>query len=1172
MRKEGITYIVYIAKEERMDLYPNMSKSELTTWAQVHGLESLLQIPARIVQNKVQEDHSAWLWIYKQSTIPLLELISRPTASGAANQKNAPRSFQEAGIEYLQQAKKNTQEAYEEEEELLRRTPSTLPAIESLWSRLCTLRARIRNVASPRKHNERLGHRIWVEENPPTIIYKEETQAWCGDNRWPEIRIDLQSSPTIMRCQCTHGKRGQCSIGLSAIDTVLLSLCDPSRNRQHQNLEHLLSTPRWSRQLEHFDKSILEKESEKGELGWRLKITKIQGVTLIPVLCSKTNSGDWKHKQIDFETLWQWVDSTQISKEEQQRIRLLWPEREDTLKGITHKHRQALHHMAISTLINHPRVFLGARAKSPISIQEMHLRIHAFTRNKMIHFQLKCGEHTIEAHEFEHYIQHRTAGGIWIHDKKEMLYVIDLSLKKQSLIRSILELQLPEEAKDELRKRIPKISKTIPLSLTEELECPSIPTNSSPIFQLELKSSQKFEVTAIVRPIHLARIPGEGEEKIYEYHQGDHVSGNRNLLLEINRLDKSIIKLSLNKNQKKWIFSEPNRILSLVDELRESNYPTEWIGTSITQAKKEDLKTKISFDSQGFTIDGSIDIDGGVPLTQLLIAVREHRPFINIHGAKWLALSTELRRNLLTLADAIQPVQEKLFLSQQHIPVVHSILTEAIKPTEWLEKVQKMEKPPILPSLESIKATLRPYQHKGYQWLFELSQWSPGACLADDMGLGKTIQTLSFLSTQEGPFLVVGPTSLAMNWYYETQKFCPDLSPSVYRGENRKNLLRHLRPKDLLITSYNLLTRDIQDLQNVKFSVFVLDEAQAIKNPQTARSKAAQKISADFILTLTGTPIENHLSDLWSLFRVTNPGLLGSQAQFYKRFIKDNRREALAQLLSPFLLRRLKSQVATDLPERIEIEDYIDLSISERTFYTKVYASVLSKLNFYNPEQRFQMLAALTKLRQISCHPRLVDPTFVGTSSKVERCIDLLLQMRAMNRKVLIFSQFVQLLQIVKSRAEQENLSYCYLDGSLSLEKREEQVETFQRGEKDCFFISLKAGGSGLNLTIASEVILLDPWWNPAVEAQAADRSHRIGQTQQVSIYRLISRNTIEASIINLHQKKKEVAAHLLQDRDQILSIHEIRSILTNPVSESIEKTEEETPLEAALKNENRNE
>ena len=1155
-----------------MDLYPNMPKSELMEWAQIHGLEAQLQIPARIVQNKIREDHSAWLWIYKQSSTPLLEVISRPTANGAATQNNAPREFQQAAIAYLEAAKKNTEEAYKEEEILLKKSPPSLPSLEQLWSRLTTLRARVRNVATPRKHTDRLGHRIWVEENPPTIIYKEETQAWCGDGRWPEIRIDLQSSPTIMRCQCTHGKRGQCSIGLSAIDTILLSLCDSSRQRQHQNLDHLLSTPRWSRQLEHFDKTLFEEEQEHGELGWRIKLTKNQGFSLVPILCSQNKSGEWKHKKIELESLWSWIEQHEISSEDQFRTRLLWPEQEDTLKNISQKHRQALHHMAIESLSSHPRVFLGARSKTPVTIKKQKLSMHAYIRNNMIHFRLYCGKSQIESHLFESMIKNRVAGGIWIFAEENNISLCNLSIKKQSLINKIIQLQLPKEAKEELRKRIPHISKVIPISLTEELEGPIVPTNPKPVFQLMLKSSNTLEVTAIVRPIHLSYSPGEGDTKIYEHSQGNQVSGNRDLLLEINKLNKSISLLRLPPNQKKWMLSDPDTILSFIDDLRESTYQAEWVGSSITKAHKEDLHTTISYSSQRFCIEGGINLGDEVPLTKLLIAAREQRPFINIQGSKWLLLSAELRRNLLILADAIQPVQQKLFLSQQHIPVVQDILHNAKKPTEWLDKVQKIQHPPTIPDTHNLRATLRPYQKQGYQWLFELAQWAPGACLADDMGLGKTIQTLAFLSTQKGPFLVVGPTSLATNWYYETRKFCPNLTPSVYRGENRKNILPHLRPRDLLITSYNLLARDIEDLQNVKFSVLVLDEAQAIKNSQTARSQAAQKITANFVLTLTGTPIENHLSDLWSLFRVSNPGLLGSQQQFYKRFVKDNRREALAKLLSPFLLRRLKSQVATDLPQRIEIEDYIDLSIPERQFYNKMYTSVLSKLNFYNPEQRFQMLAALTRLRQSSCHPRLVDPSFVGTSSKVERCIDLLLQMRAMNRKVLIFSQFVQLLQIVKNRIEQEGLSYCYLDGSLSVEKREKQVEQFQNGNADCFLISLKAGGSGLNLTIASEVILLDPWWNPAVEAQAADRSHRIGQTKQVSIYRLISRNTIEASIIKLHQQKREVAAHLLQDSDQIISIDEIRSILTNPENEAIETIEEESPSQISQKNENKSE
>ena len=1156
-----------------MDLYPNMPIDALLTWAEEFGVEHILHIPARMVQGKVLEDHSAWLWVYKQSKTSIQEVICRPTATGAANQNNAPLAFQVASITYLQEAQQHVQKALEEEVQLLKQHPPNLPALQDLWSRLLVLRSKIRNVATPRRMADRIGHRIWVEENPPTIIYKEESQAWCGDQRWPELRIDLQSNPTIMRCHCTRGKRGQCSIGLSAIDTILQSLSDPQRIQKHKNLEQLLSTPRWSRQLMELDKALTREPFEK-QLGWRVKILKNQGFSIEPIFCSRSKEGEWKQKKIEVDALLPEVGipHSTLNIEDQNRLRLLWPEEQDLPKNISNRHRQALIHMAIATLNDRSLFFLGARSKEPATIQKSTISITGSPKNGMIQFSILCSDIKIENHEFASLLNHRVAGGIWILPIKNTLHIIELPLKKQRLIKKLTKLSIPLEAYDSFCQRIPNIGQIVDISLSKDLEGTSFPTNSAPIFQLELKSSNKMEVTAIVRPIHVAYTAGQGISKIYDYHNGKQVVGERDFSAELQLLSKAITALSLQKNQQRWFITDPDTIIRLFDALKEKHYRVEWIGCSITEVKSQHLKTKISVISQGFTIEGNISLDGEVPLQNLLVAVRENRPFINIEGAKWLMLSSELRRRLLSLADAIQPKQNQLFLSQQHIPVVEQLLPDTEKPTEWIEKAQKMKNPTGAPILKHFHTKLRPYQEKGYHWLHHLSQWAPGACLADDMGLGKTIQTLAFLSTRSGPFLIVGPTSLASNWYYETRKFCPKLNPSVYRGTQRKNILLNLPPNSVIITSYSILTRDIEELQKVKFSIFVLDEAQAIKNPQTARSQSAQKIHADFVLTLTGTPIENHLTDLWSLFRVSNPGLLGSQAQFFKRFIKENRRAALAQILSPFLLRRLKSQVASDLPERIEIEDYIDLSLAERDIYNKAHLSLISKLNFQNPEKRFQMLAALTKLRQIACHPRLVDSSFIGQSSKIERCIDLLLQMKAMNRNVLIFSQFVQLLKLLRERLQQEQISFCYLDGSLSLEKREEQVQIFQQGKHNCFLISLKAGGSGLNLTTASEVILLDPWWNPAVEAQAADRSHRIGQKKQVSIYRLISRNTIEASILQLHRQKRDVAAHLLQDRDQILSFEEIRNVLTNSASEASEKTAEESLSIDAPKNENRSE
>jgi len=451
---------------------------------------------------------------------------------------------------------------------------------------------------------------------------------------------------------------------------------------------------------------------------------------------------------------------------------------------------------------------------------------------------------------------------------------------------------------------------------------------------------------------------------------------------------------------------------------------------------------------------------------------------------------------------------------------------------------------PELPS--TLQADLRDYQEEGFRWMSRLAKWGVGACLADDMGLGKTVQTIALLLERAtlGPVLVVAPTSVSNNWESELNKFAPTLKPYFYRDGGRQELLDRAKEFDVVIASYGLLQQDGDMFIEKHWATIILDEAQAIKNINAKRTKIAHKLQADLKIVTTGTPIENHLGELWSLFRFLNPGLLGTQQQFMEHFIgpieRDNDADArnhLKRLIQPFILRRTKTQVLDELPPKTEITVEIPLSEGERAMYEAVRVSALENIAKDKGEKQqggnhLKVLAAITKLRLASCHPKLVMEGSTLTGSKLEYFGNLVEELLENNHKALVFSQFVKYLAIIREYLDAKGISYQYLDGSTPVAQRKTRVDEFQDGKGDLFLISLKAGGSGLNLTAADYVIHMDPWWNPAVENQASDRAHRIGQTRPVTIYRLVAENTIEQKIVKLHQHKRELADSLLEGSD----------------------------------------
>ncbi|MBM4319062.1 MAG: DEAD/DEAH box helicase, partial [Deltaproteobacteria bacterium] len=396
-----------------------------------------------------------------------------------------------------------------------------------------------------------------------------------------------------------------------------------------------------------------------------------------------------------------------------------------------------------------------------------------------------------------------------------------------------------------------------------------------------------------------------------------------------------------------------------------------------------------------------------------------------------------------------------------------------------------------------------------------------------------------------GPALVVAPTTVVLNWQREAERFTPALRVRVLRGQAQLQLLDGLGPGDVVVTTYGLTTRYQDRLKALPFSTLVLDEAQAIKNPETQRARAVFHLQAPCRVALTGTPVENRAGELWSLFHAIAPGLLGSAESFRERFalpIERDRdqaaQELLARMIRPFVLRRLKAQVAPELPPRTEVRIDVELSREERVLYDELRASALAALAGVGggggangggeQQRRFQVLAALTRLRQLACHPQLVHPVTDVGSAKLAVLRELLAQLRHEGHRTLIFSQFTSHLALVRRMLEQEGVAFCAFDGSTPALQRRAEVDAFQGGSGEVFLLSLKAGGTGINLTAADYVVFLDPWWNPAVEDQAADRTHRIGQQRPVTIYRLVARDTIEEGILALQREKRELVQALL--------------------------------------------
>lgn len=596
---------------------------------------------------------------------------------------------------------------------------------------------------------------------------------------------------------------------------------------------------------------------------------------------------------------------------------------------------------------------------------------------------------------------------------------------------------------------------------------------------------------------------------------------------------------------------------AVVDRLLAANWQV--VSEGILIRRPGAVRLSVKSDVDWFELDGQVDFEGvTASLPSLLAALRSGKKYVQLddgtHGMlpeEWLkryggladlgtAEGNQIRfgRTQALLLDALLAAQENVQFDRSFV--------------DFRERLQAFSGISSSETTSGFSGELRPYQKEGLGWLHFLRDFQFGGCLADDMGLGKTVQVLALLAARRDqrrekgephqPSIAVVPKSLVFNWIEEGHRFAPQLRIANYTGLDRSTLLQNPQDCDLLVTTYGTLLRDITTLKDVRFDYAILDEATAIKNSNSQSAKACRLLSADHRLAMTGTPVENHLGELWSLFEFLNPGMLGRSTAFNSmtRGTQPDTLHMLAQALRPFLLRRTKEQVLTDLPEKTEQTLYCEMDTKQRALYNELKeyyrASLAQRVQDVGlKKSKIHVLEALLRLRQAACHPGLLDKKkSQEPSAKLEALFEQLDEIVDGGHKALVFSQFTSLLAIVRGQLDARKITYEYLDGSTR--DRGHRVQRFQT-DPECplFLISLKAGGHGLNLTAADYVFILDPWWNPAVEAQAVDRAHRIGQTNRVFAYRLICRDTVEDKILELQKSKRDLADAIISEDNSLI-------------------------------------
>ncbi|MEI8396450.1 MAG: DEAD/DEAH box helicase [Rhodospirillaceae bacterium] len=804
-------------------------------------------------------------------------------------------------------------------------------------------------------------------------------------------------------------------------------------------------------------------------------------------------------------------------------------------------------------LIEHPLVFDARRRDRPLELVAYPVEL-VVTENRG-HYKFT--------------LSHRAPGPTVFMEAETptRLRVVDFSAKTLAVQEILGEggLTVPRQGRERVLALLKDQHPSLPIRADiAEADQPAIEGQPGPVLQIA-PLDEGLKIAMVVRPFGPSGpyyLAGQGGQSVLAVIDGVRQRCNRDLDAERRAAAATLAALpTLHREAAtghEWIIGDTESALEFLLETRACLPPPviEWPeGRRLAvhpEVSAGSLALKVGGARDWFQINGEVRIDEELVLDMQDLLKRLDKAkgrFIPLADGSFITLTRKFQKQLERLGGVAEDQAKGLRLATLGAVAIQDLVEDAgtVKADkEWKAFVTRLsaagQHRPVVPS--TLQAELRDYQVEGFQWLSRLAYWQAGACLADDMGLGKTVQAIAAMLEQAplGPCLVIAPTSVCHNWEHELERFAPTLTVQRLGATgSRAEHISGLKPMDVLVTSYGLLHQEADHLAEIDWQMAVFDEAQAIKNAETRRARAGQRIKARFRLALTGTPIENYLEELWSLFNIINPGLLGSRESFSRRFgtpIERNRSDsalhALRALIRPFILRRTKSTVLAELPPRTELTLEIALPEEERAFYEAVRRRALEAIAQLREggtggQTRIHILAEITRLRRACCHPGLVDAETELPGAKLEAFLELVEELVRNRHKALVFSQFVGQLERVREALVARGITHQYLDGGTPAKDREKRVTAFQAGEGDLFLISLKAGGTGLNLTAADYVIHLDPWWNPAVEDQASDRAHRIGQQRPVTVYRLIVRDSIEERILDLHRAKRDLATDLLE-------------------------------------------
>jgi len=875
----------------------------------------------------------------------------------------------------------------------------------------------------------------------------------------------------------------------------------------------------------------------------------------------------------------------------------------------------------VELLVGHPRVdmlFPGRRKVRPARIEsgEIRIRLSRIEPEPVVEVPLAALGTTAKrsaakGYALEATFNGRTLGGpdtgtiatqerfLTAFASDGFIGISSLGLGDADLVMAIVQAsgRFSPEAACLLVDRFDRLGGGIPIEIPDELKGREVAPESRLLLRFTPVVTGGIVAELRARPIPggPAFAPGEGAPSLAALSGGERLRTTRDLALERALAVARGALLDPRMAAPLWgITLDGDDLMAFIERLEGEagkDLPVEWpegiARRRVVKPEAGALTISVRDAQDWFGLDGALEVDGErVEVAALLAAARQGRRYVEVGkgSGRHVALKDLLGGRLEELALLSKERKEGALL-----PKVAASLAADILPAEstgsdpaWARCLERMKDARALDvgSPDGLVAALREYQLEGYRWLRRMALLGGGCCLADEMGLGKTVQAIALLLARraDGPALVVAPTSVGFNWEREIARFAPTLTARPFREGDREATLRAAGPGDVVIATYGLARLEVEPLAKVAWGTLILDEAQFVKNGGTDTAKAVRAIPAAFVLALTGTPLENRLGELHSLFDRIAPGLLGGRDEFTERFARPiegakdaDRRKALARIVRPFILRRRKSEVLQELPSRTEMRIDVDLSPRERTIYERERLDILAKLagvaEAEGEDARFIVLAGLTRLRQVACHARLVDGAAPKVSAKLAALGERLQDLAEEGRKALVVSQFTRHLDLAREAIEKAGLATLTIEGKTPPRERERVVDAFQKGPTPVLLVSLKAGGTGLNLTAADTVFLMDPWWNPAVEDQAGDRAHRYGQTRAVTIVRLVARKTVEEKVLALHAEKRDLVEGVLEGTERAgkLSVTELVSLIRDGVFEGGETAvPDEAPLREA--------